>query len=149
MSTPPLTRSWRTRRSSRMLTAVFVLGICSAIAVDAVFVQRSEPYWAGGLLVLTAAVLVWLFAFRARLTLDGDEVIVRNPLRSRRFKLSEVATVEPGYSGVELHLRSGQVIRAWAVQKSNAAWMLGLRTRADAVAATLTECAEAARGDVG
>ncbi len=121
----------------------------SGIAVDAVFVQRSEPYWLGALLVLSGALLVWLFAFRPRLILDVDQVIVRNPLRTRRLDLRDVVAVEPGYSGVEFHRRSARPVRAWAVQKTNASWMLGLRTPADAVAATLTECAEAARGDVG
>lgn len=146
--TYPQTSTWRVRRSNRIAAAVFLPGVFSGVAIDAVLLQRTEPYWIGALLIAVGLAGVWLFAFRPRLTLDGTEVLVRNPLRAVRFDLGEVLAVEPGYSGVEFHLRSGRTVRAWAVQKANAAWMLGRETRADVVAASFNERASG-RDDKG
>lgn len=118
---------------------MIIPGVFTGIAIDAVLVQRTEPFWFMALVVAVSAAGVWLFAFRPRLTLDGTKVLIRNPLRLIRFDLDQVLTVEPGYSGVEFHLRSGRTVRAWAVQKTNAAWMLGRETRADAVVGSFTE----------
>jgi hypothetical protein len=49
--------------------------------------------------------------------------------------------VRPGYHGLEITTRQGDVAVAWAVQKSNLARWLKRRTRADDVAAVLEQMA--------
>jgi hypothetical protein len=133
---------WRTKPSSRLLATLGVMSSFGGIAVDAVFISRSEPLWSGLLFVALGLLAVWLFAFRPRLVVDGTDVVIRNPLRTHRFGLCDVVAISPAYSGVEFCRRSGRPLRAWAVQKTNLSWMLRRPTRADAVAEVLNRAAE-------
>ncbi|MEV4533118.1 PH domain-containing protein [Asanoa sp. NPDC049518] len=85
-----------------------------------------------------AAVLVpLLFALRPAVTLTGTEVLVRNPLRTRRVPLAEITDAKTGYGGLRIETRDGRAVTAWAVQKSNVASWSGKHTRADDVADTI------------
>ena len=129
---------WRTRLSSRVLGTAVLVAVFAGIAIDAVFVSASEPLCRGLLVLLLPLPLVWLFAFRPRLALEGEEVVIRNPLRSWRVPAADIESVWPGYSGIELRRRDGSKITAWAVQKSNLAHASRRRTRADGVAEQVT-----------
>jgi hypothetical protein len=81
-----------------------------------------------------AVLLSLLLAVRPAVTLSETDVEVRNPLRTRRVPLAEVADAKTGYGGLRIEIRDGRAVTAWAVQKSNLASWTGRRTRADDVA---------------
>jgi hypothetical protein len=82
---------------------------------------------------------VWRWAFVPFLTLTPDAVFIQNRLTSRSVPYSEISDVRGGYYGLRLRTKSGEVVTAWAVQKSNAASRLHKRTRADEVASAIME----------
>jgi len=87
-------------------------------------------------LAVAAAVYLWRFALHPRIVFDGQLWVV-NPMRTHILEAAEVSSITPGPDG--LRVRHGEgTIEAWAVQKSSRSLRTGRRTRADAVADTLT-----------
>jgi hypothetical protein len=100
------------------------------------------PDRAVGVVFLLAAVGgSWLFAFRPRLLLTDEQLVVINPLRSWRIPLEQIGSVgTASYFGVTIEYFDGHVMRrvtAWAVQKANVSRWLNKTVRADRVAAEI------------
>lgn len=91
------------------------------------------------------AIWLWRAGVRASITLTDQELLIKNPVRTYRFRLSDIASADPGYSGIVIATSSGENVCAWAVQKSNIAELCGWHTRADHVAAAITEAARVAQ----
>jgi hypothetical protein len=84
---------------------------------------------------MAIGVPVWAIgSLRPRITLTATELIIRNPLRSRRIQLTELSSVQGGWGGLKIKTSSGDVVVAWAVQKSRYAQWSHKRTRADDIA---------------
>jgi hypothetical protein len=79
---------------------------------------------------------------RPAVRLTADELVVRNPLWTRRIARVDVVSARPGYVGVVIRRRSGRPSIAWAIQKANASDWAGADTRADRVARRITEWAQ-------
>jgi Bacterial PH domain len=93
-------------------------------------------------LVSSSIIMAGMTAFaggaaRSRITIADECVVVRNPLWTQRVRLAEIASVEPGYSGLQITTAEGRTVTAWAVQKSNWSAWRGRRTRADEIAAAI------------
>jgi len=140
--TPP-PHGWGPQTLSRVLATLGCLVVCSVFALLALSARQGDRL--GGT-VLLVAVLVgwWLFCMRPRVTLTATEVVIRNPLKTRRLALRDITGASTDYSGLTLRLRGGETVCAWAVQKSNFADWMGWDTRADLVAdAVLAQVATA------
>ena len=82
--------------------------------------------------------LAWLWGLRPRIVATPDQLVVRNPVSSRRIPWSDVESADPGYSGIVIRRRSGGTVVAMAAQKSNlASWSRNSSTRADEIARTI------------
>jgi hypothetical protein len=68
-----------------------------------------------------------------------DSLFIQNRITSRSVRYSEIAKVSGGYYGLRLVTTDGDVVVAWAVQKSNAARWLHRQTRADEISAAILE----------
>ncbi|MBG0831875.1 hypothetical protein HS041_29630 [Planomonospora sp. ID67723] len=104
-----------------------------------------------GLVPLMRALLVkcLLDSIRPWIRLNGEVVIIRNPLSTHRIPLAQIASISAHDDGITIETHAGRVISAWAVQKSNLATWLGWHTRADRVADRLREVVIAARSQQG
>lgn len=84
---------------------------------------------------------LWFFgAVRPGICIAEREVIVRNPLWTRRIHVDTIRDAQPGYFGVTIRRRTGRPVTAWAVQQPNASAGSG-HTRAAKVAAAIREVA--------
>jgi hypothetical protein len=141
--------TWRVNPIGRTvcgLMAVFFIGIPTA----GVVAWLSEGHAGIGLLLALiecplVAVGLWRGGVRASLTLTEQELLIKNPIRTYRVPLIDVTSATPGYSGIVITTSSDENVCAWAVQKSNIADWSGWRTRADDVAAVISEAARVAR----
>ena len=70
-------------------------------------------------------------AFRARVEVRPDALIIATTFSKHRIEWSEVVDAAAGYAGVTVVLRSGTTRVAGAVQKSNFSTWTNRRTRAD------------------
>ncbi len=134
---PPVTssaRTWRARTGSIVAAALLVVGVAGGIGLDSALVQ-GNGFLDLVILLTIAAGLVWRFAYHPRISITGDDLVVRNPLRTRRIPVAEVTDVQPGYSGLQFSQLSGPNVVGWAVQKTNVAQWLRRETRADRIAA--------------
>lgn len=86
-----------------------------------------------GLIGLPLGAAGWLLGVRPRLIAETEGVRVRNPRQETFVRWADIADVSAGYGGITIRTASGDSIRAWAVQKSNAASWSRRRTRADDV----------------
>ncbi|MEV0713812.1 PH domain-containing protein [Asanoa sp. NPDC050611] len=130
-------QTWRVSLAGRIFGIVFIAfglwvivraGI--AVARDGLDLALSYALVFG----LAAVLLPALLALRPAVTLTETDVEVRNPLRTQRLPLADVADAKTGYGGLRIETRDGRAVTAWAVQKSNLANWTGRRTRADDVA---------------
>ncbi len=131
---------WRVSRIGRWGTGLAFGGLSAVALVDTV--AQGRP-WLEGLTVAALLTPLWLiFAVRPSLCLNGQEVVVRNPLWTHHIPLSSVAEVRPGYFGITIkrHGRSLPVT-AWAVQETNTAMALNVDTRAKQAASRIMEAA--------
>lgn len=145
---PELPIVWRVSRTG--LVAARVLIAASGTAILAlmawVLIDPKAHRLAAGLVATFAAglvLVVWRSALHPRLVAEETGIVVRNPTSTRRVPWTDVVEVYPGFDGVTVTSTSGPPAIAWAVQKANLSSWRGARTRADVVAATLVELAEA------
>jgi Bacterial PH domain len=124
-----------------VLVAVAVGGTLLMSVVIVGMLSREQWSQAGWAVATTAIVAgpVGLFGWRCCLhpvvTVAENELRVRNPTSTMRLRWSEIESASATYSGVAIRTRSGEVVRAWAVQKSNlATWIGRTTTRADRLA---------------
>jgi hypothetical protein len=135
---------WRTSPAARWGGAVVVVGWSAVVAADIIATSGRSGGWVDWVLqTAVAAVLWWVLAMRPSVSLTGDDLVIRNPLWTRRLPLRDVCGAEPGYFGVVIR-RDGRrwPLVAWAVQQANAAGALGHSTRASALATRLMSQAE-------
>lgn len=79
-----------------------------------------------------AVAIVWVQ--RCRVVCSSDAVEVVGLVTRRRIGWHEVVGANPGYWGLQIHLRDGSVVVAGAVQKANVSVWLKRRTRSDELA---------------
>jgi len=87
---------------------------------------------------LFSAALVYLAAFRPRLVVSRETVIVVAPVGRREVPASEVVKVEGGMRMV-ITLRTGERVAVWAVQNSRLTELRGVWGPADEAAARVAE----------
>jgi hypothetical protein len=94
------------------------------LAAQQVVVYRTGPRREvrDGWVVLAGYVLlVWLLAFRPYLRIDGDDVVVRNPLRRTRFRRADVTGWTFTGTGLAFFLRDGRAVTTIVFQNTRAA----------------------------
>jgi hypothetical protein len=137
-------QTWRVTLAGRVVGVVFAAFGLWVLVRAALSGARDgfDLAIAYGLGLGLAAVLVpLLIAVRPSVTLTDTDVEVRNPLRTRRVPLGEIADAKTGYGGLRIETRDGRAVNAWAVQKSNLASWSGRHTRADDVADAIRKAA--------
>jgi len=134
---------WRTTPAFRVSTVIFAL--CAAAFTGWVFADEvgEEGMWkevmAAGLFSLAPAAALLRYAFRSRVELFSNALVVVTTLDTHRLDWAEIDSAHPTYSGLVIRLRNGKSIVAGAVQKSNFSTATGRTTRADALASLITE----------
>lgn len=136
--------TWRTNPIIRIVGGLLAAFTCVPTAGAVVDLVHSG-FGIGWFLALIefplAAVWLWRGFVRSSITLTRQELLIRNPIRTYRVPLTDVTSATAGYSGIVITTSSREDICAWAVQKSNLAEWCGWETRADRVAAAITEAA--------
>ena len=123
-----MTRVWRVSTVGRVVSFLVPVGF-------GVFGGAAAGGFTGVIFpFLVGLMLWWLSTIRPALTLTGEEVIVRNPVRTTRVPLADIADARPGRRGVTIRTCDDREVAAWAVQKSTLARWSGRDTRADQVA---------------
>jgi hypothetical protein len=137
-------RIWRPHGLGRAMAWVYIVVFALAVVGGTVLAAvAGEP----GLLVVALAgglplLMVSVFgALRPYVCASQQGLQVQNPITRVDLSWAEITQVRPGYHGLEITTRDGDVAVAWAVQKSNWARWLKRRTRADDVAAVLEQMA--------
>jgi hypothetical protein len=86
---------------------------------------------------VVVALAVWRAAFVPRISTSEEGIRVQNALLHTSIPWQEVNGTSAGYHGVVIRTKTMGVVRASAVQRSNAKKWANTKTRADEVAATL------------
>jgi GNAT superfamily N-acetyltransferase len=124
------------------LTLVTVLAVAVAVVLPLLAYKihaDQDRVWLPALLVLLAlltVLYVWRFGLRPLVRSTGQELVVKNPFRTRTFSWDDVTLVAPGENGLVIGSRDG-VAEAWCIQKSHFSSRRGRTTRADRIAAEL------------
>ncbi len=137
---------WRTSRAARYGGGVAVVAWSGIVAADILSTDGRSGTWIDWTVqTAAAAALWWLLAMRPMVRLGRGQVVVRNPLWTRRLLLADVADAVPGYLGVRItrHGRRLPVV-AWAVQEANLSSLAERDTRAKKLSARLRELARPA-----
>ncbi|WNM28373.1 hypothetical protein RN607_05055 [Demequina capsici] len=114
------------------------------IALVAVSVDRAARDVSGVLVFGTVAVLMTAWAsaaaFRARVVVDGESLVVVNTWVTFRYPRTAIAGVaSDGLSFLRVDFTDGSSRRCWAIQATNLMLMLRRRTRVDKVADEILE----------
>ena len=132
----PLASTWQVAEPGR--TMAMVLGF--ALGGFFTFV-----FWISGVGVFAVAILIvalaasWVAAIRPWMGIDGETIVIVNPLSTKVIVLSDAVAAESGYDGLRIQLVDGSVARAWAVQKSNLMTALKRPMRSDRVVERINE----------
>ena len=133
---------WRVRRGVRLLGPAIAVGLF--ISWTTVAVVEGLP--ALLLVAVGSAALalgLWFpLAQRPRIVLEPPKVTVVNPAGTQVVRLADLDRAEAGPAGVDLKLRDGTTVTAWAVQRANWSPRRGSRPRADSVAAAINAAAD-------
>ena len=81
----------------------------------------------------------WVFILRPWVGIDGDDLVVINPLGGRRISLTDVAWVEPGSTGLEIVMIDATSVTAWAIQQGNLTTALGRPSRSKEIASEIQQ----------
>ncbi|MEU0265847.1 hypothetical protein [Nocardioides sp. NPDC006303] len=100
--------------------------------------------WVVGFIAVGASAS-WLFILRPWVGIDGDDLIVVNPLGGWRVSLTDVAWVEPASTGLEIVRRDASSVTAWAIQQGNLTTAFGRPSRSKEIASEIQEEATAAK----
>jgi hypothetical protein len=138
-------QTWRVTRVGIIGGALMTVLLLAIGAFLAAVGARTEDRLGGVAFALLAPVGFWLFALRPYVELTPVALVVQNPIRRWRLPLSDIRSVEGGYSGLQIEMKDGRQIGAWAVQRSNAAMWIGRSTRSDGVLRSIQQ-ARAAMG---
>jgi ribosomal protein S18 acetylase RimI-like enzyme len=139
-------RVWRAAPVT--LTLVWIFTVAAAVSIPllayGVYSLRGELWLPAllGLLTLTALLYAWRFGIHPRLRVTDDEVVIRNPFRTQRFKWEDITLVAPGENGLVIGSEDAQA-EAWCIQKSNYATKRGRRTRSDRIVTELLDLLDA------
>lgn len=132
---------WRVRRTARLAGPIVAAGAFGFWGVVALVDSLPSLLLVGAGSTALCLALWFPFVERPRIALGSEDVTVVNPFSTRRIRLDEIQGVEGGYDGLELRLRDGTTVTAWAVQKANWAQWTGRRTRADDAAQAIMDAA--------
>lgn len=137
---------WRAAPATLAVVIAFIAVTVTALPGLAYLIYDREQSWPvpAGLLVLTVAAVLyaWRFGLHPKIAADDSGVRVVNPFRTTRFGWEDITVLSPGENGLVVASPDRRV-EAWCVQKSRSAIRRGRYTRADQVAAELTERADA------
>lgn len=122
---------WR-MHSATKLFAVASIGLLAVIMATELFLVDNDPLYATCVL-LAAWLAVWRFYFYPYLSLGSGQLVVRNPLRTRRIPLINIVSVTPSWGGLDIALADDTMVRVWAIQKPSIARLFGRQARADRV----------------
>lgn len=143
-------RTWRPHPIGRTAAWVYIAVFAIAVVAGTIIViVDGQP----GLLVVAVVgghpmlLLSVLGALRPYVRADEGGLHVQNPIRRLELSWAEITEVLPGYHGLEITTRDGEMEIAWAVQKSNLAGWLKRPTRADDAAVFLQQTASKHRAD--
>ncbi len=129
---PPGSQIWRVRPIGRVASVgvVLIWGVAAAAGSGdrSVSAVGASVLWVALILV---AVAVWRWAFVPFVALTPNELVIQNASSRSTIRYAEIVGAKAGYYGVWIQKRDGTRVRAWAVQKSNAARVAGRHTRAD------------------
>lgn len=128
---------------SRALICVVCFALWSLMIGDGIL-TRQFSRWDPLVLAAFFSPVIFL-VFWPRLGVGDDGYVTVRNVRTRRFLLTDIVRTEATNAGIDLYLRSGRFKTAWAVQKSNFAFMRGWTTRADQVSDLLNERVRAAQ----
>lgn len=121
------------------------LWLCLIIAfMLAVTRDAWTPEWFAGFIAVGVSGS-WLFILRPWVGIDGDDLIVVNPIGGWRVSLTEVAWTEPGPTGLGIVRSDASSVTAWAIQQGNLTTVLGRPSRSKEIASEIQEKATAAK----
>jgi hypothetical protein len=87
-----------------LLVAILAIGLYALIVTARKGLPMSDPLTAIALWVA----LWWVGTVRPKVCLSPDELVVRNPLRTRRIARENVVSARPRSSGVVISRRAGR-----------------------------------------
>lgn len=129
---------------------IFYYGIAAVVFVFTVLDPLPGPaapndrWYRAGLFCMGVGFFV--AAYRCKVILRGDVLIVQGLVRRRSVPIRDVARVDPSYGGLEVTLHDGRGISVLLVgEKSNASAWLGRRSASDRKAQTLMSAMRARR----
>ncbi len=128
---PHTPRTWRVGLPSRIFLTALALGFCTAATIG----SRDEEgsiLWMFPIYAVCIGPLL-LCVLRPKISLNADEIVVRNPIRLRRFPRNEIVNVGANYFGLHIGTRTGSQITALAVARPNIANMIRMNVRSDRV----------------
>ncbi len=135
---------WFTSLQLQVMAWLLCYPVTMAAALASTWVPNPDLTPIDPLVFVTFAILmvalVSAMAFRARVVVHGEHLIVVNTLVTWRVPVGAVAEVESrGLDRLHVRLRDGRVLKCWAIQATNAMLMAGRETRVDKVAVELRE----------
>ena len=94
-----------------------------------------------GLAIMAVGIVVVMhrLAFHPRLVIEGNDLVVVNPIRTHRVPLTRIRLAEPTHDGIRLLLDDETEFAAWAVQTTNLSLWSGRRGRAAQVIEALRD----------
>lgn len=149
---PALPVVWRVGRPALLVGRVgTALSLAVIAAVTAWVLWWPDADRTAAVLVATVAlafvVLLWRMGLHPSVEATDNGLTIRNPLRTVEVPWAEVSEAVPGYDGIRITRYGLPSITVWAVQKANISTWSRMRTRADAVAATIEALARIHGGD--
>lgn len=133
---------WRAERRSLIVVGAFALVAGVGALIAAVLTYRHGESWPVPLVLMVigiaSLVYAWRFGFHPRLV-AGDDLVVRNPVRTTRIPWPEVVGAHPGENGLVIERTGGTTVEAWCVQTSRRDQQRGRAGRAEAIGAELRQ----------
>ncbi len=139
-------RCWRMGLAARIGTGMAFLAIVLGALIDAV--NNGSPLTDPVPLIPLFAALWWIGTMRPAVCFTSDELVVRNPLWTRRIARENVVSAKAGSFGIVIRRRVGRPCIGWALQKPRIDEWTGRRTRTDDAANTITHWAQASPSSV-
>ena len=139
---------WRFRSLWRWAAIIFTGLPLEGLAAAALFSGDPDLLVVAIIVGVPCAAYGYLAAFRPRVELTHEALVVVNPLSTRRVPWADLVAVQPGYWGTRLTRRDGSTVNLWAGQKSNWAVMRGRRARADAMCEAIANRAHITAGNL-
>jgi hypothetical protein len=153
--TPQADATWVAQNHWRSIGWVLVVVMFSifAFAGVATFLQNwnISSVFGGVIYIALGIAVVYWFPYRffvySRIIVSPTGLEVRNPLRTYDIGWIDVESISMTSEGLIISTRSGEGIRAWAVQKAEILIMTGKRSRTDDLVDRMSATATAALGE--